>query len=514
MEVPLTFAMTLAWDINSIKADKFASFYRSMAELTFTPELAEEAASVWHGYDRLAALRRHEHIEPTTFSLLHYNEAEEVVARWEALLETAEKLHLRAPEELKPAMFETVLHPVKASAIFTKLQITLGRNQLYARQRRNTANELARQVLDLFDADYTLSEEFHALLGGKWNHIMRQTHYGFGDTWHAPSRDMISGLCYVQRRQNSNPIVGQMGVAVEGHEGVRPGRTNEESDRTHPSRRDLVPGVTLGLLSRYGPGMRWFDIFTRGAQTIHWQASTPFNWLKLSMTSGILDPDGEDARIEITVDWDQVPEDFEQEVLVDIRSDEGDFEQVHLPITGRRVPSTFKKGYVEEAGYVSIPAATSDLPGYRVLLDCGKTPAGAISAVGLTHQPASPIEYRFYAFSESAKPKLLLYFNMTLDVDPADLMSYEVQVDGGQARTHQLLPRAERSGDLPDGWFHAVQDCNWVRAHDLSEAGINPGEHIVKVKLNHSNLILEKIVVDLGGVRESYMGPPFSSYVS
>ncbi|KAF6837833.1 hypothetical protein CMUS01_04868 [Colletotrichum musicola] len=514
MEVPLTFAMTLAWDINAIKADDFASFHRSMAELTFDSDLAEEAADVWHGYDRLAALRRHEHIEPTTFSLLHYNEAEEVVARWESLLETAEKIHARAPEKLKPAVFETVLHPVKASAIFTKLQITLGRNQLYARQRRNTANELGRRVLELFNADFNLSEEFHALLGGKWNHIMRQTHYGFGDTWHAPSRDMISGLCYVQRRQNSNPIVGQMGVAVEGHEGVRPGRINEESERTHPSRRDLVPGLTLGLLSRHGPEKRWFDVFTRGPQVINWQASTPFEWLKLSVTSGALDPDGEDARVEITADWGKVPDDFDQEVLVDIRSDEGDFEQVHLPVTGRRVPDTFKNGYVETDGYVSIPASSSLAPRYRALPDCGKTPAGAVSAVGRSQQPASPLEYRFYVFSESARPTLLLYFNMTLDLDPADLLSYEIQLDGVQARTHQLLPRAENSGDLPDGWFHAVQDCNWVRAHNLSETGIKPGDHTVKVRLNQSNLILEKIVVDLGGVKESYLGPPFSCYIS
>lgn len=30
---------------------------------------------------------------------------------------------------------------------------------------------------------------------------MSQPHMGYGDTWHAPSRDMISGLCYVQTRQ-------------------------------------------------------------------------------------------------------------------------------------------------------------------------------------------------------------------------------------------------------------------------------------------------------------------------
>ncbi|WQF89772.1 hypothetical protein CDEST_14786 [Colletotrichum destructivum] len=510
MEVPFTFAMTLAWDINSIKADDFARFYKTMAEVNFGKGQADAIASVWHKYDRLAALRRHEHIESTTFSLVHHNEAEEVVGRWESLLESAEGIYSQASEEQKAAVFETVLHPVKASTIFTKLQVALGRNRLYARQRRNTANRLARQVLDLFDADYSLSEEFHELLGGKWDQIMRQTHYGYEDTWHAPYRDMISGLSYVQRRQHSNPVMGQMGVAVEGHEGVRPGRTNEESDRTHPSRRDLVPGVTLGRMSRYGPSKRWFDVYTRGPEVVHWKASVPHAWLQLSVTAGTLDPDGDDARVEVTVDWHQVPEDFSEEVLVDIRSEEGAFEQVHLPITGRRVPESFRAGFVETDGYVSIPAAHQAPSGFRVLPECGRTPSGAVTVTTADTAAPPQLAYKFYVFSETAKPVLLLYFNMTLDLDPTDPMTYELQVNDGPVQTHQLLPKTT---DLPDGWFYAVQDCAWLRNHDLGECGLTSGEHDVKVTLRHSNLILEKLVVNLGGVKESYLGPPPSLYV-
>jgi len=286
----MTFAMTLAWDINSIKSDSFGEFFSIMAEREFDQKLSQGIGAAWHEFDRLVSLRKHEHIDPYTFSLVNYNEAENVLNRWKALLDTAEAIYNRATEEQRPSVFQLVLQPIKASFIFVSLQITLGRNQLYAKQRRNSANTLAQQVLDLFDADFTLSEKFHSLLNGKWNHIMMQPHYGFGDTWHAPSRDMISGLCYVQRRQNSNPIAGQMGIAVEGHEGVRPGRCNEESDRTHPSRRDLVPGVTFGAMTRYGPASRWFDVFTRGGPTIHWTATASYNWIKLSAIAGTLVP--------------------------------------------------------------------------------------------------------------------------------------------------------------------------------------------------------------------------------
>ncbi|KAG4432480.1 hypothetical protein IFR05_012046 [Cadophora sp. M221] len=511
LEIPLTFAMALAWDINSIQANNFSHFFNTMAEREFGTELSGEIGEASLEYDRLVSMRKHEHIEPSTFSLLHYSEAEHVLTRWVALLENAKAIYDRSPKDKRASVFQLVLFPIKASYIFIALQIALGRNQLYARQRRNYANTLAREVLDLFDADYSLSEEYHSLLDGKWNHIMMQTHYGFGDTWHAPSRDMISGLCYVQRRQNSNPIAGQMGVAVEGHEGVRPGRCNEESDRTHPSRRDLVPGLTLGAVTRYGPDGRWFDVFTRGNTTIHWTASVPCNWIKLSMAEGTLVPGEEDARVKITIDWEQVPEDFEEEMLVDVRSAEGDFEQVHLPVLGRKCPQAFS-GFVEGDDCISIPASSGVVESpYRTLVEVGLSSNGSVALDPASDLGESYLTYDIYVFSD-CPAELVLYFNMTLDLDPSHLMKYNVIVDG-EPQTYQLLDQPKIAGELPDGWAKAVQDCVWVKKHKLAKE-FGEGKHTLQIRLNHSNLLLEKLVVDLGGLKESYLGPPASFFSS
>ena len=498
--------MSLAWDINSIKPDNFSHFFNTMAERDFGPSLSEVVGAASLEYDRLVSMRKHEHIEPDTFSLLHYNEAEHVISRWKALVETAEAIHNQCPEDQRASIFQLVFFPIKASYIFIALQIALGRNRMYARQRRNYANTLAKEVLELFDADYSLTEEYHSLLNGKWNHIMMQTHYGFGDTWHAPSRDMISGLCYVQSRQNSNPIAGQMGVAVEGHEGVRPGRCNEESDRTHPRRRDLVPGLTLGAMTRYGPETRWFDVFSRGNMAIHWTASAPFSWITLSATEGTLDPGKEDARVRITVDWEQVPADFDEEVLVDIHSAEGDFEQVHLPVLGRKCPQKFS-GFVEGGGYISIPASAClvETP-YRTLVEVGLSADGSVALNPAADQRESYVTYDTYVFTDSADAELLLYFNMTLDIDPSDPMKYDIVTDG-HSQSHRLVDEAKNSGELPEGWAKAVQDCVWIKKHRLGET-FGRGEHTIQIRLHHSNLLLEKLVVDLGGLKQSYLGPP------
>jgi hypothetical protein len=99
---------------------------------------------------------------------------------------------------------------------------------------------------------------------------------------------------------------------------------------------------------------------------------------------------------------------------------------------------------------------------------------------------------------------------MTLDIDPAQRMSYEIRIDDQQTEFHNLLAVPGQSkGKLPaGGWSDAVMDCVWKRKHIV--AGLGIGAHTISVRLNHPNIILEKIVLDLGDVKESYLGPPKS----
>ncbi|KAI7232176.1 glycoside hydrolase family 115 protein [Hortaea werneckii] len=441
LECPLSFAMAMAWDCDTVANLGVKTFLDEWAAQNFHPDVAEDASSVLAGYDRIASLRKHELIEPGTFSVLHHREADTILRRLQSLLDLATRVYGRVSEEDRDSVFELILHPVKATYLYVKLQVARSRNRLYARQRRNSANRLAQEILDLFDADFDLSEEYHTLLGGKWSHMLRQPHLGYGETWHAPSRDLIDGISYVQRRQPSNPIVGQMGVAIEGHEGVRPGRINEESERTHPSRRDLLPGVTFGCINRYGPANRWFEIFTRGPQTIDWQISTSAKFVKVSSYSRRLIPGEPDARVEVSIDWTQVPPDMHGEALIDIRSQEGDYEQLHLPFRGDVVLAEVTGVYVESSGYVSIPAAGCTVnPPYEMLPNTGRLDTGSV-----TLQPSAGSDsdtsclcYPFYTFSTASSAKLTLYFGMTLSLAPDDIPTYDISIDNRSFFTHHL----------------------------------------------------------------------------
>ncbi|CZR58673.1 uncharacterized protein PAC_08565 [Phialocephala subalpina] len=528
LELPLTFSMELAWNVNSIATDDFMTFFKAFADREFSPSISEAVAELLYGYDRLIALRKHEHIESDTFSLLNYSEAENIIADWKSLLDRAQSLYSNVQSVNQPAFFQLVLHPIKASYIYTKLRVGQAKNQLFALQRRNEANVIAQEVLRLFDEDFDLSEEFHHLLGGKWNHMMRQPHYGYRETWHAPSRDMISGLCFVQTRQDSNPISGYMGVAVEGTEGIRPGLTNEESDRTHPSRKDLVPGLTLPTLEPFGQQSRYFEVYRRGTSSLTWHLKTPYDWLIVSPSTGILDDKNNDSRITVKINWLEVPFDFQQTVQIEVSSTVGDYEHVHLPITNRNPPDDSFSGFMESDGSVTIEASSFCRPArnelhasnYQILPFLGRTRSGVVTLSQSVHPMSATnsefLEYDFWTFSEYPRQAILtIYFTMTLDTSPKDPLCFEIMIDDCSSGSLRLIEDPGITGDLPPGWLLAVQDGVWKKNIDIGEmTRLKKGSHIIKLRIWQQNLLVEKLVLNLGGVRDSYLGPPESTFVS
>lgn len=266
-----------------------------------------------------------------------------------------------------------------------KLRVTLAKNKHYAEQRRTSANKYAQEVLRLFDADYDLSCEYYEMLDGKWNHIMSQPHYGC--RWEydiAPFRDMVPGLCYVQTRQSASAIMGWMGIAVEGHKGVRAGLICEENGRTHPSRRARVPGVTVPPLEPFGSTYRRFEMYSHSTKSVKWTIptiSSDFDWIQTSVSSGTLGLN-DTTRIHITVDWKRVPALFDDEILLEVRSDMGDFEYVHVPVKNREVPFSCL-GFIESDRHVSINAPNFSMTNssamfYAILPYLSRTGAGSV----------------------------------------------------------------------------------------------------------------------------------------
>lgn len=461
------------------------------------------------------ALRKQDHIDVSTFVILKYHEADNIVARWKKLLQDANEIDSETDDEHKAAFFQLVLQPIKASYLCTLLRVTQYKNQLYAKQRRNTANVLFHRCLEILDKDHDLTEEYHSINNGKWNHILRQPHYGYGDTGAQPSRNMIDGLCYVQTREDSNPSIGHMGIAVEGIEGINPGHINEDSDRTHPSRKWLEPGLTLPFITPYGAQERYFEVFHRGTKAFSWVAKPHHEWVKLSQYEGHLKSTDPDTRVIVTIDWPQVPVGFDEKIIIEITGTGDGYEQVHMTVRHIHVPDNFT-GFVETSGHLAVETGKWAAPPYLSLPAVGHPVAGSVTLpndTDFTVPDSLPfLHFPIYVLSDHENTNLELQFNMTLETDPKSRMEYDLRWDGGPINKYRLTDDdAGNDRALPRSWNVAVMDCVWRRSHNVGHA--TPGPHTIEIRFRKPNMILEKLILDLGDLRYTYLGPPEADYV-
>ena len=83
---------------------------------------------------------------PDTYSLVNYSEAENVVADFKTIADRAEEIYQQLPADRRDAFYELVLFPTKASALLNELYLAAGKNELYARQGRASANDYAAET--------------------------------------------------------------------------------------------------------------------------------------------------------------------------------------------------------------------------------------------------------------------------------------------------------------------------------------------------------------------------------
>jgi len=135
----------------------------------------------------------------------------------------------------------------------------------------------------------------------------------------------------------------------------------------------------------------------------------------------------------------------------------------------------------------------------------------ATSAIGAP--PATPgkdspcLEYRMYLL-DTGNVSVTGIFGATLNFIRGRDLRYAVSFDDEMPRVITLVPQdfIAQHGNME--WEKTVADN--ARRSQTTHAVVKPGYHILKIWMVDPGVVLEKIVVDCGGVRPSYLGPPES----
>jgi len=496
-EFPLEYFMNLAWDTDRWINDNLDEFTRLWAEREFGPAYATDIADIIAKYTKYNGRRKPELLEPNTYSLANYQEAENVVADFNAITARAEKIYRQLPEARQDAFYELVLFPTKASALVNELYLAAVKNALYARQGRASANDMAAETRKLFQTDTNLMNYFNQTFAyGKWNHFMDQAHLGY-TTWRDPPHNSLDAIKLIEIEV---PEAAAMGIAVEGSNSAWPG---DPSDAILPK---------FDVFNRQH---RYLDVFNKGKTSFEFTATASDPWIVLSENKGAVE---KDKRLWVSVDWSKVPQGAASGTVTLAGTGVNVTVKVNA-FNPTEVTRDSLQGFAEGEGFVSIEAEhytkKTDTGANRWIKidDYGRTLSGMRAEAPVDAPSAIPgkdspgLEYQMYLFS-TGKVDVAAIMAPTLNFVPGRGLQYAVSFDDEAPQVVTLVPQKYSAQNGNRDWEKSVEDN--ARYGHTSHTLMKPGYHTLKFWMVDPGIVLQKLVVDLGGVKPSYLGPPES----
>jgi hypothetical protein len=490
MEFPIQFFLDYAWNPDTWTAEKLPEYYRLWASQQFGDKNATEIANILTKSSKYNARRKPELLSPSTYSLVNYLEAETIIADYDKLEKEAMQINNVLPVEYKDAFYQLVLHPIEAIGNLNKLYFITAKNWNYARQGRSITNQLGDSIKLLFTKDAEISDYYNTILaGGKWNHMMDQTHIGY-TYWQQPDKNSMPEI-----KNIIVPAKAEMGVAIEGSEQCWP----------NDSAVAVLPEFNI-----FQQQPHFIDLYNRGQNSFDFTIQTDNPCVSIIPQKGKID---KEQRIWISVDWGKAPNET-QRIPITIKGANHKEVVVYTVIHN---PSQLKSGnisgFIENNGYVSMEAAhfTKEVESSTIhwlrIPDLGRTISGMTPIpVNAKSQPAtgnSPhLEYSIF-ITDTGTAKVYAYFSPTLAFNGNVGLKYGISFDNEPVQV--INSNSNLSLQV---WEKIVGENINIK---LSQHHIETtGSHILKFWMVDPGLVLQKIVIDMGGLKPSYLGPPES----
>lgn len=152
----------------------------------------------------------------------------------------------------------------------------------------------------------------------------------------------------------------------------------------------------------------------------------------------------------------------------------------------------------------SIPTADTQ---WKVIPHFGKT-LSAITLLPTKGEPkGSKLEYKMKINTKLTQVKVSVYLSTTLNFDGHEGMYYNLYFDDNAPE------KVNMNGGVTE-W----QISNWqknrinIKTTTLSIKETSDNIHVLSIEPLAPGIVIQKIVVDCGGLKPSYLGPPESKY--
>ena len=521
-ELGIEHFMQMAWDISKFETNDPERFLIDWATREFGSEYALPITRIMEQHFELGYARRPEHmvmfdgrtsqLNWEWFSVWNYNdEAQKRIDAYKQLIARADEVYESLPLEMKDPFLQMVVYNVKGAALHNKKVLYAQKSNIYGKERRASAAtyaaraQLAANQIDDLIHHYNKEQ---LTVGAKWDH-MASLPGPWGNQW---------------RQWDMPPVSTYSG---EGHPRMHLSLEGGNNDQLPP-------------LSVYNNDKRFIDIYNSGMGKFHWEADVSADWIELSETSGTV---FEEQRIWVTIDWERAPKGDSPEGMITFSHNssrdeiwraweslserdkqaymDGTLSQtgpeddivVTLSLFNPAQPSVNNvRGFVESNGYISMEAEsyTAKTKGkhgsWEVIRGLGRTansvgisptniPSANTVAEVLAESPS--LEYDIYTFTEG-EIQLILNCIPTYPANPQVGPRFAVSLNDG----YPVLIHETGRRDVIYNLLQFNTKLNIPRQ----------GQHTLKIWMTEPTLIIDKIIIDTGGVKDSYLGPPESVF--
>jgi hypothetical protein len=304
------------------------------------------------------------------------------------------------------------------------------------------------------------------------------------------------------------PDTANIGVAIEGSTNVWPESADE---------------AVLPAFDKFNQPVRYFDVFNRRKAPFNINIETSAPWILVSNQNPFSPSTStRDYNIEkeqrqwVGVDWKNVPEGITNATIK--ISDGTRTVLLKLNIFNPQTPSVELDDFIEADGYVSIEAehfsknVGSNLARWEKIPNLGRTLSSMsifpVTASSIEPPQNSPcLEYNMFLF-DSGNVNVETILSPSLNFVSGRGLRYALSFDNQPPRIVTAVPAVYPVGDGALDWEKTVSDS--VRILRTPFTLEKPGEHTLKVWMVDPGIVLQKIVVDCGGEKPSYLGPPES----
>lgn len=508
-EMQVSLFLDMAWDIGRFTADNVVTYPARWLAGIFGEAYYDRLEAMTREHLRLAFPRKPEYmgwgyhwnrfdhnceqLTDTDFSFTNYDEAPRRLEAYRQLGARAEALLHEIGDEARPAFYQLVYYPLRGAELMNRMTLGGQRNRWYARQGRAATNAVRDEVQRCYDSLQVITRGYNSLLGGKWNHMMsmRQNYDGVSAYFNLP-----------HLATHDAAGAPRLALQVAGE------------DVTGARAFHALPAFDNYLRRTYP-----VEIYNRGGGTLAWTAHASEPWIVLSKSAG---KTADEERITVGIDWEKAPSGNAVPAQIVFRAGEQS-EKVLVSLFNPTAPSRAElRGiYVENNGCVSIPAA-----GCHRVRGNDRIKITAVEDLGIEGpalqlgDPTAPLqifrsrdvpcaEYDFYAFdagSVDVYTYVLPTFPLHADRDfrigenTNTDTKYSVQIDDGA-----LATPSSSHVEYSQVWFESVlRNC----AVNKSTLHIDkPGRHTLRIRVGDPGIVLQKIVLDFGGMKRSYLGP-------